>query len=974
MIRLRTLGSLELVGDDGHPLRSILAQPKRLALLVHLAAAPHGFHRRDRLVGIFWPELDQEHARAALRKAIHFLRRSLGEGVLVGRGDEELGLDPDRIWCDAAAFDVALAAGQTEEALTLYGGELAPGLFVADAPEFEGWLAAERARLAGAAAEAAWSLAEREEGAGNALASARAAARAAALQPYDEAAHRRRIALLHRLGDRGGALQAHDAFVARLGAELEVEPSEETAALAAWIRSAAEPRPAVPAPVAAEVAAAEAAEAPPEPARPARPAPRRRTLAALAGLGLTALLAMAVVAGERGGTGGDGGAAATPDAGLVAIVPFRVGGAEPGLGYLREGMIDLLSTLLTGEGGPRAADPRQVLNSWRAAGGGADDLSRDDALRVALRIGAGGVLAGEVVGTPDRLVLSATILSVADGNVQARASVEGPADSLTVLIDQLVASLLSRGAGEGEHRLAGLTSTSLPALRAYLEGQAAHRRGRYVDAIRHFERAVGLDSAFALAGLGMFRAAGWVGGTDVARARGPAVAWAARERLSARDRVLFAALFGPRYPGVSSGGERLEAIDEALRAAPDEPDLWYELGDQLFHYGELRGRPGTLEQAERAFRRALELDPDNASTLQHLVQLTARVGDARGARAFGARYLALDSAGPTADFLRWRVAVAEGDEAALAHIRARLDELGPAALRWVAVTSQDEGVAARDARRAVSIRLRLPGTRDERLERLRGLHALELNQGRPGGALEATRRLAEVERLPGDHLRQPVLDALYSDGDRAAAAEAAARLEARAAGLPADTPDGRRPQYEDLCVAAQWRLAGGDASTAAAAINRLRNSSPAWDGEPTVERNRVCASILEAQLAALQRRPEAATLLERLDSLMRTSPPTGPTDHGSLDYGNLAAARLWAAAGEPRRALAAVRRRIHFLGWHPFVSTYLREEARLAAAAGDAAAARRAYERYLELRHDPGPALLPEVERVRAELARLQGR
>ena len=47
------LGSLELCNDDGRELRSVLVQPKRAALLAYLAAAaPAGFHRRDRLLAL----------------------------------------------------------------------------------------------------------------------------------------------------------------------------------------------------------------------------------------------------------------------------------------------------------------------------------------------------------------------------------------------------------------------------------------------------------------------------------------------------------------------------------------------------------------------------------------------------------------------------------------------------------------------------------------------------------------------------------------------------------------------------------------------------------------------------------------------------------------------------------------------------------------------------------------------------------
>src|SRR2546427_8673502 len=71
MIELRMLGRLSLTGADGREVRGLLGQPRRLALLAYLAAAsPQGFHRRDTLLALFWPELDQEHARAALRQAL----------------------------------------------------------------------------------------------------------------------------------------------------------------------------------------------------------------------------------------------------------------------------------------------------------------------------------------------------------------------------------------------------------------------------------------------------------------------------------------------------------------------------------------------------------------------------------------------------------------------------------------------------------------------------------------------------------------------------------------------------------------------------------------------------------------------------------------------------------------------------------------------------------------------------------------
>src|SRR2546427_5834498 len=148
MIELRMLGRLSLTSADGREVQILLGQPRRFALLAYLAAAtPQRFHRRDSLLALFWAELDQEHARAALRQALHVVRDALGAGVIASRGDEEIGLDSDQVSCDVEAFNRAVDAEQFREALDLYRGTLLEGFLISDAPEFERWLETERTRL-----------------------------------------------------------------------------------------------------------------------------------------------------------------------------------------------------------------------------------------------------------------------------------------------------------------------------------------------------------------------------------------------------------------------------------------------------------------------------------------------------------------------------------------------------------------------------------------------------------------------------------------------------------------------------------------------------------------------------------------------------------------------------------------------------------------------------------------------------------
>jgi hypothetical protein len=164
-------------------------------------------------------------------------------------------------------------------------------------------------------------------------------------------------------------------------------------------------------------------------------------------------------------------------------------------------------------------------------------------------------------------------------------------------------------------------------------------------------------------------------------------------------------------------------------------------------------------------------------------------------------------------------------------------------------------------------------------------------------------------------------------------------------------------------VVEQWKVLHGDTTTVSAAVEVLAHATEGDVTIPAVAGATVCAAVLDAL------RSSSPPL--RLDSLMRTGP------YGDYRrYPNLGLSRLWAARGDSARALAASRRRWMFLTATsvPFLSTYLREECRLAAAAGDRDGGTRACRHYLFLRSAPDPALIPQRDSVRAELSRLESR
>lgn len=237
MLHLRLLGPLDIRVDNGAAIDDVLRQPKRAALLVRLACLPDGhFHRRDTLLAMFWPELDADRARDALNTALRFLRKSLGDGVVVSRGDEDVGLASGACWTDTAAFAAVLQERRYADAVDLYRGDFLHALHVDDAPGFEEWSSLERDRLRDLAVSALRTLTDQAVTTGDGPVALMWARRAYALLPFDERVARRLIEVLHGIGDAPGALRVYEEFARRLRADLGGEPSEKTRAAAERVR------------------------------------------------------------------------------------------------------------------------------------------------------------------------------------------------------------------------------------------------------------------------------------------------------------------------------------------------------------------------------------------------------------------------------------------------------------------------------------------------------------------------------------------------------------------------------------------------------------------------------------------------------------------------------------------------------------------------------------------------------------------
>ncbi len=164
-------------------------------------------------------------------------------------------------------------------------------------------------------------------------------------------------------------------------------------------------------------------------------------------------------------------------------------------------------------------------------------------------------------------------------------------------------------------------------------------------------------------------------------------------------------------------------------------------------------------------------------------------------------------------------------------------------------------------------------------------------------------------------------------------------------------------------LAATLDLAGD--SVIAEVLARSTEGVP-WDSTGPPHR----ASAVAVIEALRSHAPDLREKTSRLDSLARLGVANFALEDRANVYGLLLGA-AWEALGEPQRALAAEL--FEPMSTLPLAAR-LRQEGRLAAMVGDTARAIRAYRRYLSLRRDADPVLIPERDSVQAALARLERR
>jgi tetratricopeptide (TPR) repeat protein len=657
---------------------------------------------------------------------------------------------------------------------------------------------------------------------------------------------------------------------------------------------------------------------------------------------LFGLAGLYVVVQDRGRTFAPEEAVAEGAAPGIAVLPFSVRG--PGLDVWREGMVDLLSTNLDGVAGLRTIDSRTVLASWREGVRGPEIPKLETALEIARRTGARYALVGNAVAIGSGVRVTADVYEVEERASLGQATVEGSPDSVFALVDHLSIEIL-RAILRGEEtelprvNLARVTTASLPALKDYMKGEILFRSGNFEEAIPAYQRAVEADSTFALALYRLALAYGWTEGAQAPLGdehMGRAARFA--DRLPERDALLVRCGLA-FYQGTLEG---IGLLQQAVRKYPDDVEAWYLLGDTYFHFGE----QALVEQEEsdRAFSRAIALDPSLAPAYIHLVDNAFSRADSARAAELIETYARL--AGGTEFDRRGRLAfqLAFADSAGRAAGRAVLDTIqtAPGVASYLYhprfLVAQEEVQTAR--RRLPDVTVNVPI----------GLFFTSFSRGKLGAALERF----EDPLIP-DGFRAYGIYVMHMEG----VPVPVDLLDRELAPGAADSARGQRNLLVGAHAADQARWADHEA-----ALAWLRKD---------VERSRaegdsLSARFLDGAAQALEgyglwkrgRREEALRLIE---AAQRRATGWLQRD-GANDILRWWLGELSLELGRPREAL----RYFDSLWLNPYAAYQL---AKIHEELGNYDEARKAYELFAVALRDADPELQPMRDEARAAAQRL---
>jgi len=334
--------------------------------------------------------------------------------------------------------------------------------------------------------------------------------------------------------------------------------------------------------------------------------PRGRRIR-LAGAALVVLVALAAVLGYALTTGRSQGAV-VPAASAIVVLPFSPVVEDSALRRLGRELVVTLSASLDDVGRIRTAQALAVL----ARIGEEEIRPFERGAELAGDLGARSFLHGTLVRSTNGVRVEMDLFDATDRHSVARASATGPIDDIGALTDSVTLALLGRiwrGGDSPTPDPAALTTRSVAAVRAYVEGEVAFAGAEHREAVEAFERAFAHDSTFWLAYWRSIYPRAYEGSEIDPELLTRIVAH--RDELPDADRLMVEAEMAGDLAA------RLDTLRIVTSRFPNYWPGWYAYADELVHKGPYLGTG--LDDARVALERLVALNPHFAEGWRHLL-------------------------------------------------------------------------------------------------------------------------------------------------------------------------------------------------------------------------------------------------------------------------------------------------------------------------------------------------------------------
>jgi len=317
-----------------------------------------------------------------------------------------------------------------------------------------------------------------------------------------------------------------------------------------------------------------------------------------------------------------------------------------GLQDLDKILVDMLTTNLSRYEGIEVVSSQRLFDILNQMGKqDVDTIDKKTATEVAARAGVRAMLLGSIMKIGDRVIINSHLTDVQSGAIIDSTQAEGSKidDDIFGMVDKLTAKIgLKMGVApeekDQELKITDVTTSSLEAYQYYQKGLEHFWRWKFQSAEENFQKAVDIDSAFAMAYLWLAWAQarmGWdlydpfIDATPFKKTI--ALAKKYSQKATERERLLIdmgIAFFNFDIESFKTFCKRL------VERYPKEKLGYLYLGNA--YWFEL-----DYERAKEAVEKALELDPTYANSYNQLAYMNALLKDRSGATSAVKKYNAV---------------------------------------------------------------------------------------------------------------------------------------------------------------------------------------------------------------------------------------------------------------------------------------------------------------------------------------------